>query len=308
VIVEPAPVAAIDIGTNSVRLLVSRDGRTTLERLMRITRLGKGVDATGRLDPEAIGRTVAVLREYREVMDRFGVERVRMTATSAARDAANRDDFFDAAEAAVGVRPELLSGDEEGRLSFLGATADLDPADGPFLVCDIGGGSTEFSYGTTESEATISTDMGCVRMTEAWLHSDPPSAEELSQAISIVEIHLDDVVREIPQASEAATFVGLAGTVSAAAAVELGLAEYDRDRIHHFVLTKAAAEDVFRTLATEALADRIHNPGLERERADVIVGGMCVLVSIMRRLGFRECLVSEADILDGLAMSIASGS
>jgi exopolyphosphatase / guanosine-5'-triphosphate,3'-diphosphate pyrophosphatase len=302
------PVAAIDIGTNSVRLLVSQDGRTTLERLMRITRLGKGVDANGRLDPDAIERTVAVLREYREVMDRFGVERVRMTATSAARDAANRDDFFDAAEAAVGVRPELLSGEEEGRLSFLGATADLDPADGPFLVCDIGGGSTEFSYGTTESEATISTDMGCVRMTEAWLHSDPPSAEELSQAISIVEIHLDDVVREIPQATEAATFVGLAGTVSTAAAVEIGLAEYDRDRIHHFVLTKAAVEDVFRTLATEALADRVHNPGLERERADVIVGGMCVLVSIMRRLGFRECLVSEADILDGLAMSIAAGS
>ena len=303
-----APVAAIDIGTNSVRLLVSQDGRTTLDRLMRITRLGKGVDASGRLDPDAIERTVAVLREYRDVMDRFGVGRVRMTATSAARDAANRDEFFDAAEAAVGVRPELLSGEEEGRLSFLGATADLDPADGPFLVCDIGGGSTEFSYGTTESEATISTDMGCVRITEAWLHSDPPSAEELSQAISIVEIHLDDVVREIPEATEAATFVGLAGTVSAAAAIEIGLAEYDRDRIHHFVLTKAAVEDVFRTLATEALADRIHNPGLERERADVIVGGMCVLVSIMRRLGFRECLVSEADILDGLAMSIASGS
>jgi exopolyphosphatase/guanosine-5'-triphosphate,3'-diphosphate pyrophosphatase len=303
-----APVAAIDCGTNSVRLIVSQDGRTTLERLMRITRLGKGVDATGRLDPQAIERTVAVLREFREVMDRFGVERVRMTATSAARDAANRDDFFDAAEAAVGVRPELLSGLEEGRLSFLGATADLDPADGPFLVCDIGGGSTEFTYGTTEAEATVSTDIGCVRITEAWLHSDPPTAVELSQALSIIDIHLDDVVREIPQVAEAVTFVGLAGTVSAAAAVELGLAEYDRDRIHHFRLTKAMVEDVFRTLATEALDDRIHNPGLERERADVIVGGMCVLVSIMRRLGLSECLVSEADILDGLAMSIASGS
>jgi exopolyphosphatase/guanosine-5'-triphosphate,3'-diphosphate pyrophosphatase len=303
-----APVAAIDIGTNSVRLLVSQDGRATVERLMRITRLGKGVDASGRLDPAAIERTVAVLREYREVMDHFGVERVRMTATSAARDAANRDDFFDAAETAVGVRPELLSGMEEGRLSFLGATADLDPAAGPFLVCDIGGGSTEFTYGTTEVEATISTDMGCVRITEAWLHGDPPTAEELSQAISIIELHLLDVMREIPQATEAATFVGLAGTVSTAAAVELGLAEYDRDRIHHFRLSKGAVEDVFRTLATEPLNDRIHNPGLERERADIIVGGMCVLVSIMRRLGFRECLVSEADILDGLAMSIASGS
>lgn len=303
-----SPVAAIDCGTNSVRLLVSQDGRTTLERLMRITRLGQGVDASGRLDPAAIERTVAVLREFREVMDRFGVEQVRMTATSAARDAANRDDFFDAAEDAVGVRPELLSGAEEGRLSFLGATADLDPADGPFLVCDIGGGSTEFTYGTTEAEVTISTDIGCVRMTEAWLHSDPPTAVELSQALSIIEIHLDDVVREIPQVAEAVTFVGLAGTVSAAAAVEMGLADYDRDRIHHFRLTKAMVEDVFRTLATEALEDRIHNPGLERERADVIVGGMCVLVSIMRRLGLSECLVSEADILDGLAMSIVTVS
>jgi exopolyphosphatase/guanosine-5'-triphosphate,3'-diphosphate pyrophosphatase len=297
-------VAAIDCGTNSVRLLVSEDGRSTLERLMRITRLGQGVDRSGRLDPDAVDRTVAVLREYRDVMDRFEVDRVRMTATSAARDAANRDDFFAAAEAAVGVRPELLSGEEEGRLSFLGATAELDPADGPFLVFDIGGGSTEFTYGTTESEATVSTDMGCVRITEAWLHGDPPSAVELSQALSIIGIHLDDVVREIPQAAEAATYVGLAGTVSTAAAVELGLATYDRDRIHHSRLSKAAVEDVFRTLATEPLAERIHNPGLERERADVIVGGMCVFVGVMRRLGIAECLVSESDILDGLAMSL----
>jgi exopolyphosphatase/guanosine-5'-triphosphate,3'-diphosphate pyrophosphatase len=297
-------VAAIDCGTNSVRLLVSEDGRSTLERLMRITRLGQGVDRSGRLDPDAVDRTVAVLREYRDVMDRFEVDRVRMTATSAARDAANRDDFFAAAEAAVGVRPELLSGEEEGRLSFLGATAELDPADGPFLVFDIGGGSTEFTYGTTESEATVSTDMGCVRITEAWLHGDPPSAVELSQALSIIGIHLDDVVREIPQATEAATYVGLAGTVSTAAAVELGLATYDRDRIHHSRLSKAAVEDVFRTLATEPLAERIHNPGLERERADVIVGGMCVFVGVMRRLGIAECLVSESDILDGLAMSL----
>jgi exopolyphosphatase/guanosine-5'-triphosphate,3'-diphosphate pyrophosphatase len=273
---------------------------------MRITRLGQGVDATRRLDPTAIDRTVTVLREYREVMDRFGVEKVRLSATSAARDAANRDEFFAAAEAAVGVVPELLSGEEEGRLSFLGATADLDPVDGPFLVFDIGGGSTEFTFGTTEAEATISTEMGCVRITEAWLHSDPPSAVELSQALSVIAIDLDDVVREIPQAADASTFVGLAGTVSTAAAVELGLATYDRDRIHHARLTKAAVEDVFRTLATESLAQRVHNPGLERERADVIVGGMCIFVSIMRRLGIAECLVSEADILDGLAMSLAS--
>jgi exopolyphosphatase/guanosine-5'-triphosphate,3'-diphosphate pyrophosphatase len=229
---------------------------------------------------------------------------VRMTATSAARDAANREDFFAAAEAAVGTRPELLSGEEEGRLSFLGATADLDPALGPFLIADIGGGSTEFSYGTTECEGALSLDMGCVRFTEKYLEHDPPRPEELVAALSVAEAFVDDVPQAIPAATAARTFVGLAGTVTTAAAVELGLATYDREQIHHFVLTKDAVEDVFRTLATECRADRIHNPGLEEARADVIVGGMCVLVTIMRRLGFDACLVSESDILDGLALSL----
>jgi len=302
-------VAAIDIGTNSVRLLVGEAGTgetglVVVERLMRITRLGQGVDATGRLDPAAIDRTVAVLREFRSVMDGLAVGPVRITATSAARDAANRDEFFDAAEAAVGVRPELLSGEEEGRLSFLGATADLDPALGPFLIADIGGGSTEFSWGTGECEASISLDMGCVRFSEKYLDHDPPRPEELLAALSVAEAFVDDVPQAIPKAAEARTFVGLAGTVTTAAAVEIGLATYDWDRIHHFVLTKEAAEDVFRTLACESRADRVHNPGLEEARADVIVGGMCILVTIMRRLGFDACLVSEADILDGLAMSL----
>src|SRR3954469_16836077 len=153
-------VAAIDCGTNSTRLLVTEAvDRPPLSRLMRITRLGQGVDATGRLAPEAIERTVAVLREYRGVMDELGVERVRMTATSAARDAANRDDFFDAAERVIGARPELLGGEEEGRLSFRAAPAELDPADGPFLVVDIGGGSTEFAVGRAEPEGVISVDI-----------------------------------------------------------------------------------------------------------------------------------------------------
>lgn len=299
-----APVAAIDCGTNSVRLLVSDGDHRPLARLMRITRLGRGTDASGRLAPEAIERTLEVLREYREVIDRFGATRVRMTATSAARDAANRDEFFAKAEAIVGVRPELLSGREEGELSFRGATSELDPNDGPFLVVDIGGGSTEFSYGREQLEGTLSCDIGCVRLTEKYLHHDPPLPEELVQCLSIVELHLKDVEREIPSVLDARTFVGLAGTVTTAAAVEMGLKEYDRDRIHHFRLTKAAAEDVFRTLATESFDDRIHNPGLEKERADVIVGGMCILVEIMRYFGFESCLVSEADILDGLVLSL----
>ena len=297
--------ASIDCGTNSTRLLVSEGGRRTIERLMVITRLGAGVDATGRLAPDAIQRTVDVLQRYRDVMDDHGVERVRMTATSAARDASNRDEFFDAAERVVGVRPELLGGDEEGRLSFRGATAELDPSHGPFLVVDIGGGSTEFAVGTTAPEGVISVDMGCVRITEKFLHGDPPTPEELSQAISVIHAYLDDVTREVPATLDAARLVGLAGTVSTMAAVEIGLAEYDRDRIHHFVLTREAAEDVFRTLALERRADRLHNPGLEEARADVIVGGAAILVTIMRHFDFGECLVSEADILDGLVMSIA---
>lgn len=311
------PVAAIDCGSNSTRLLIATGGDAgihTVDRRMEITRMAQGVDASGRLDRAAIDRVVATLAGYRRAMDDAGIEpsaaTVRIAATSAARDAANRDEFFDAAEQVVGVRPELLSGTDEARLSFLGATADLDPALGPFLVVDIGGGSTEFVYGSLAGDrsaaigGSLSTDMGCVRVTERFLSADPPAPEELSAALSVIDVHIDDVVREVPEAPSAATLVGLAGTVSTAAAIEQGLASYDRDAIHHFVLTKAAAEDVFRTVATEALADRIHNPGLERERADVIVGGMCVLVQVMRRLGFAECLVSEADILDGLAMSL----
>ena len=300
-------VAAIDCGTNSTRLLIGRveDGRlVTEQREMRITRLGQGVGRTGRFDPDAVERTLAVLREYRKYMDEHGVTKVRATATSAARDAANRDELFDPADEILGARPELISGDEEAALSFAGAVSELDPAQGPFAVVDIGGGSTEFVLGRTGVQGAISVDMGCVRLTEQYLHGDPPTAEELANCLSIVELHLDDVRRAVPGIDDAATFVGLAGTVSTAAAVEIGLATYDRDRIHHFVLTKEAAEDVFRTLATEPLADRIHNPGFERERADVIVGGMCVLVSIMRRFGFSDCLVSEADILDGLALDI----
>ncbi len=296
--------AGIDCGTNSTRLLVADDAGRTVERLMRITRLGQGVDATGGLAEAAIARTVAVLQEYRQVMDRHGVEKVRITATSAARDAENRDDFFAAATAVVGVTPELLGGDEEARLSFLGATAELDPDDGPFLVVDIGGGSTEFAVGSGEPEGVLSTDIGCVRLTEKFLHTDPPAPEELSQALDVVKGHLDDVARVIPGARDVRRFVGLAGTVTTMAAVELGLATYDRDRIHHFVLTRAAAEDVFRTLATENRRQRLHNPGLEEARADVIVGGALIVVALMRYFEFAECLVSEADILDGLVLSL----
>jgi exopolyphosphatase/guanosine-5'-triphosphate,3'-diphosphate pyrophosphatase len=294
-------VAALDCGTNSIRLLVT-DGTTQFERRMTITRLGKGVDATGRLQPEAVERTLDVLREYRTLMDRHRVEAIRAAATSASRDAENREDFFGPATEILGVRPELISGTEEAALSFSGATSELDPLDGPFLVVDVGGGSTELAVGSARVEGSISQQMGCVRLTEKFLHHDPPLPEELTACLAEVTANLDDVVREVPLVLGARRFVGLAGTITNVAAVELG--EYDPAKVHHFRLTRAAVEDVFRTLATESLEDRRHNPGLEPARADVIVGGLCVLVGVMRFFDFPECLVSERDILDGLAMSV----
>lgn len=297
-------VAAVDCGTNSTRLLVSRAGVETLERRTIVTCLGQGVDASGVLDREAIGRTVAVLEDYRRIMDDLGVEAARATATSAARDARNADEFFAAANAALGIRPELLDGDTEGRLGFAGATAGLNAERGPFLVADIGGGSTEFAFGAERCEGVLSADVGCVRLTEQFIDHDPPRPEELHACLSVTEAHLEDVLIAIPDVRRTACFIGVSGTVTSAAAVELGLEPYDPDRIHHFELTRAAAEDVFRTLATEDRAQRISNPGLHADRADVIVAGMCVLVKIMRFFGFDSCLVSETDLLDGLVSSL----
>ncbi|HLG00743.1 MAG TPA: Ppx/GppA phosphatase family protein [Acidimicrobiia bacterium] len=301
-------VGAIDMGTNSTRLLIADvDGGqvATLDRRMRITRLGQGVDASRRLADAAIERTVEALGEYRRALDDLGVERVRAVATSAARDASNADDLLAAIARTLGTRGEILTGADEARLSFDGATAGVDePA--PFLVVDIGGGSTELVVGTTMPEGEVSLDVGCVRVTEQFLHSDPPSAEELSQAVQVVRLHLTDADMALPSAHEAKTLIGLAGTVSTVAAIELGLEEYDRGRIHHFRLTRSAAEEVFRTLATEAADQRRHNPGLEPGRVDVIVGGAIVLVAVMRHYDRDEMLVSEADILDGLARSMAS--
>ncbi len=304
-------VGAIDMGTNSTRLLVAdvegsgADARLeTLDRRMQITRLGQGVDAERRLRPEAIDRTLTVLREYKAALDELGVEALRAVATSAARDAADTEAFFGPVTELLGQEPELLSGEEEARLSFLGATAGLDePA--PYLVVDIGGGSTELVCGTSEPEGLISLDMGCVRTTEQYLESDPPTPEELSQAVQMARLHLTDADRVIPDAHETKTLIGLAGTVTTVAAVEMGIPEYDPDKIHHFRLSREAAEDVFRTLATESTEKRSHNPGLEPGRVDVIVGGTAVLVSVMRHYEFDEMLVSEADILDGLVRSQA---
>lgn len=302
------PAAAIDCGTNSTRLLVAHPGGPALERLMRITRLGQDVDRTRRLAPEAMDRTLTVLGEYRSVMDRFGVGAVRMTATSAARDAENRDEFFDAAQRVVGVRPELLGGDEEGRLSFLGATAELDPESGPWLVVDIGGGSTELVAGPGPGRvgaprAVRSLDVGCVRLTERMLPTDPPTPEEMEAAESYVEGLLDRSIESEPGLLGARTMVGLAGTVASLAAVDQGLDEYNRDRVHHYTLRLERVRRILAELASTDSAGRRMIAGIEAERADVIVGGTIVLVVVMSRFGFDECLTSEADILDGLVLS-----
>lgn len=300
-------VGAVDCGTNTTRLLIAEVGHdgslVDVERTSTVTRLGRGVDGTGRLAPDGIARTVEVLEGFGSRLQDAGAERIRAVATSAARDAANRESFLVSASAALGVDLELLAGEDEGRLAFAGATLGLDPqTHGPFLVVDIGGGSTEFVVGSTEAEGVLSVDTGSVRLTEQWLHSDPPTAEELSMAVSVVRAHLEDVTRELPASRQARTVVGVAGTVTQIAALELG--RYDRSEVHHLRLSRASAEDVFRTVATEPAAARRHNPGLHPDRVDVIVGGCCVLVAIMRQLALDEILVSETDILDGLARSL----
>lgn len=305
---SPRRAAAVDVGTNSVRLLVAdvADGSVDpLERRMEITRLGAGVDRTGRLEPAAIERTLDVLRRYRGALDEHGDPPVRATATSAARDASNRDELF-APAAELGIELELLSGTDEAALSFRGALAGLDGRDlaSPFLVVDIGGGSTEFVLGADAPRGSVSVPMGCVRTTEQHLVSDPPAPEELSVAVTAVRDQLADVERELPGLREARTLIGLAGTVSTLAAVEQGLTSYERDRIHGFVLTHAVVEDLFRTLATESADQRRANPGLEPGRVDTIVGGTLVLATVLRTFDFEELVVSESDILDGLVLSV----
>lgn len=307
-------VAAIDCGTNSTRLLVADATGATLTRRMQITRLGQGVAATGRLAPEAVQRTIEVLRGYRRVMDDLGVGATRISATSAARDAANREELFAAIETAVGAAPELLTGQEEGQLSFVGATAGLDPGCGPFLVVDIGGGSTEMVAGPGdgvdrfEVTALRSLDVGCVRVTETYLSSDPPAPGELVAAHQAVRSLIGEAVRDVPAFVGPATLVGLAGTVSALCRLDQGLQTYDRDRVHQAWLSRDAVDRWLRELGGQGIVARRQQVGMEDERADVIVGGAVVLAELMWLVGAERCLVSESDILDGLAMSLLDGT
>ncbi len=298
-------VAALDCGTNSTRLLVTDGSGRALARQMRITRLGQGVDANHRLRPDAVERTLDALREFRLVMDRLGVRRARLAATSAVRDAVNGGDFLGAAAQVTRVDPELLSGEEEGRLSYAGATAGLPEA--PTLVIDIGGGSTELVSNIADGVRSVSLDIGCVRLTERYLRSDPPTPGQVADAVVAIGTALggaEEVIGVMGEMPPGVRLIGLAGTVSTLASLELDLDEYDRDRIHHFVLTGPAVERWCDVLGRETAAERAARPGIPEGREDVIFGGTLVLRQAMRRFGCRDCMVSEADILDGLVMSL----
>jgi exopolyphosphatase/guanosine-5'-triphosphate,3'-diphosphate pyrophosphatase len=300
-------VAAIDCGTNSIRLLVSDlgpAGKVDVHREMRIVRLGQGVDRTGVLAPEALERTRVAVEDYAATCRELGVERIRFVATSATRDAGNREIFTSMVIEALRVQPEVVSGDEEAALSFLGATAGLD-AEGPFLVMDIGGGSTELVLGTEKVEAARSVDVGCVRLTERHLHDDPPTAEQVAAARADVEAALAEAEQVVPVA-QARTAIGLAGSVTTVAALALELPSYQAERIHLSRISATQVREVTTRLLGMTHAQRAALPVMHPGRVDVIGGGALVLLTVVERFGLDEVLVSESDILDGIALSLAA--
>ncbi|MFE9121650.1 exopolyphosphatase [Streptomyces sp. NPDC007172] len=301
-------VAAIDCGTNSIRLLVADADPATgeitdLDRRMTIVRLGQGVDRTGRLAPEALERTFAACRAYAAVIKDLGAERLRFVATSASRDAENRDDFVRGVLDILGVEPEVISGDQEAEFSFVGATKELD-GDDDYLVVDIGGGSTEFVVGSAGVEAARSVDIGCVRMTERHHPGDPATPEQIAAIRADIEAALDLAERTVPL-REPRTLVGLAGSVTTVAAISLGLSTYDSAALHHARISYEEVAAVTGRLLAATHAERAAIPVLHPGRIDVIGAGALVLLAIMERTGAREVVVSEHDILDGIAWSIA---
>jgi exopolyphosphatase / guanosine-5'-triphosphate,3'-diphosphate pyrophosphatase len=314
-------VAAIDCGTNSLRLLIAdidpaRHTLTDVRRRMEIVRLGQGVDATGRLSLEALERTFRVLTEYAAEIRGAGAGRCRMVATSAIRDASNAGEFTAGVLGILGTAPEVITGDEEARLSFGGATAELAAEEGaghqpvpPYLVVDIGGGSTEFVLGGDPNKGgdvtAISVDIGSVRLTERRLHSDPPTGAEVQGAISDIDSALGDVAAAVP-VRDARTLVGLAGSVTTITAIALDLPAYDPARTHHAWISAGSVDAVTEQLLSQTREQRAAIRSLHPGRVDVIGAGALVLDRVMRRFGFTEYVTSEHDILDGIAWSLAS--
>ena len=294
------PVAAIDIGTNSTNLLIADAQGNDIVREVHVTGLGRGVVQNNLLNDDAMARTIARLQHYATLMRQHEVGSVRVTATEACRRATNAAVFLDRAEAVLGTRPLIIAGTEEGRLAFSGAISRLPAHDGITLVIDIGGGSTEIMIGETTLHHAVSFPVGTVVLTESHLHHDPPRPEELTNAIGYVTDFMDDLIRDHPEVLNATRVVGVAGSIVTIAAVEIGLHEFDAAALHGARMTRENVEEVFRTLATETLADRKFNPGLPADRADVIVGGCCVLVGVMRKLRIPEIMVSVNNLLDGL--------
>lgn len=302
---DPVRVAAIDVGTNSTRLLVaeqSADGFRPIDRRMTITRLGEGVDRRRALAPEALERTLAVVADYAAACGEYSVERLKVTGTSAVRDARNRDAFFEGVRTLTGSEPEMLSGEAEGRATFLGASSDL-PAGGPILLVDIGGGSTELIVGREEPSALVSLEIGCVRLFEKHLHSDPPSVAELDALRAEVAAALA-VARTELDVPPGARLVGVAGTVTQLATLKAGLPVYDPDVTHHAVLSHGDVRRLARRLETLPYEKRSRVKGLEPGRVDVIVAGAEILLSVMEVFDAAEVLVSEKDILDGLVLEL----
>lgn len=318
-------VAAIDCGTNSLRLLVADAYPDTgklidLTRRMEIVRLGQGVDATGKLAPEALDRTFAMLAEYAKTIRDSGVRSVRVVATSATRDASNADEFTAGVRRILGIDPEVLSGAQEANLSFSGATAELVAGasdagrpESPFLVVDIGGGSTEFVLGGNSADgehqselSAISVDIGCVRLTERHLRDDPPARAQIDAAAAAIDAALATVADAVGAAS-ARTLVGLAGSVTTVTAIALGLTAYDADRTHHAKISAHQVHEVTASLLAKNHEERAANPVIHPGRVDVIGAGALILDRTMDRFGFDEMVASEHDILDGVAWSMVPG-
>ena len=303
-------VAAIDCGTNSIRLLIADvDGTNFREiyRTMEIVRLGQGVDQNKAFHPDAIARTLAAVDLFAHEISKRGVEKIRFCATSATRDATNRELFIDGVKERLGIEPEVISGEEEARLSFIGATKEFATSDAPFLVVDIGGGSTEFVYGHSDVEFAKSVNIGCVRMTERNIHSDPPKAQEIENARIDIQEAIAVAATVVP-ITQAKTLIAVAGTATSVAASALELEHYDRHLIH---LTRVSAEQTHHVAVTFAAMNaeqRSHVGFLHPGRADVFAAGSLVLSEIMKATGAKEFVASEADILDGIAWSLAAKS
>jgi exopolyphosphatase/guanosine-5'-triphosphate,3'-diphosphate pyrophosphatase len=296
-------VAAIDVGTNSTRLLVAEEqagGFRSLDRRMTITRLGQGVDRTRRLNPRAVRRTISTIADYVATCGEYGVATLRVTGTSAVRDATNRDEFMAAVRTLTGKEPELLSGEEEARITFLGAVSDLIQV-GPTLVVDIGGGSTELILGESEPSTLISLDIGCVRLFEKHLHSDPPAPHELDAMRAEVEAQLRGAATRL-RVPAGTRLVGVAGTVTQLATLKAGTPVYDPDITHHAVLSHGDVRSLARRLESLNYEQRARIKGLDPGRVDVIVAGAEILLKVMEAFDAAEVLVSEKDILDGLVL------